>query len=164
VELYLIRHAVAAERDRERWPDDRDRPLTEDGESRFRRCAVGLGRIVPRVDHVFSSELTRTWQSAEILVEEIGWPKPTSWEALEPGHPALEVLTAASFAQAPSVALVGHEPNLSELTSLLLAGNEKLLDIELEKGGALCLYLDGAPRAGVATLRWALPPRILQAL
>ena len=40
-ELYLVRHAVAAERGDD-WPDDTKRPLTADGASRFRDVVDGL--------------------------------------------------------------------------------------------------------------------------
>src|SRR5262249_18753372 len=76
MELLLVRHAIAAERDPSRWPDDRDRPLTSQGEERMRRAARGLGRIAPEVDLAFASPLVRAWRTAEILHEEIGWPAP----------------------------------------------------------------------------------------
>src|SRR5688572_16178710 len=37
LELYLVRHAVAAERGGD-WPDDTARPLTPDGAAKFRKC------------------------------------------------------------------------------------------------------------------------------
>ena len=84
MELLLVRHAVAEARDPRRWPDDRDRPLTQQGEARMRRAARGLGRVVPDVDLLFSSPLARAWQTAEILHDEIGWPEPAPLSQLEP--------------------------------------------------------------------------------
>ena len=41
VELLLVRHAIAAERG-PNYPDDRKRPLTSEGVTRFKRVVEGL--------------------------------------------------------------------------------------------------------------------------
>ncbi|MBK5189810.1 MAG: hypothetical protein JJD97_16320 [Gemmatimonadaceae bacterium] len=58
------------------------------------------------------------------------------------------------------VAVVGHEPHLGALVTWLMAG---LRDshVELEKGGACLLEIEGTPGARCATLRWLLPPSVL---
>ena len=48
LEILIVRHAIAAERDAKRWPDDRGRPLTAEGVRRFRGVARHLGETVPR--------------------------------------------------------------------------------------------------------------------
>ena len=65
-------------------------------------------------------------------------------------------------ADVASVALVGHEPDLSELASRLLSGGEDVVAIEMKKGGVACLGVDDLD--GAAVLRWLAPPRILRAL
>src|SRR4029079_1951160 len=57
-ELYLVRHAIAAERGSE-WPDDTKRPLTERGINRFKEVVKGLRRLDITVDEVFTSPLVR---------------------------------------------------------------------------------------------------------
>ncbi len=44
IALYLVRHAIAAERG-ETYPDDGKRPLTDRGMKRFRKIASGLAGI-----------------------------------------------------------------------------------------------------------------------
>src|SRR5919108_1086248 len=108
--VYLVRHAIAYNRDPEAWPSDRDRPLTDAGVKKFRRAARGLQQFVPEVDTVLSSRLTRAWQTAGILMEEASWPAAVACAALEPGHPAPEAVAAPpAHATAAGVALVGHE-------------------------------------------------------
>ena len=34
MELLIVRHAIACERNRQRWPDDADRPLSSRGAAR----------------------------------------------------------------------------------------------------------------------------------
>jgi len=119
--VYVVRHAIAEQRDAERWPDDSKRPLTKQGEERFRSAARGLMRVAPRVDSVLSSPYVRAWRTAEILNEEAGWPEPERCDALEAERApdgALEVVRSRE-----SVAVVGHEPFLSGFVSLLLGAN-----------------------------------------
>jgi phosphohistidine phosphatase len=165
MDIYLIRHAIAASRDFDQWPDDRDRPLTPKGEQQFRRAARGLGKIVPPVDQVFSSPLERAWRTAEVLRAELHWPQPAAWPQLEPDRsPQQVVLALGPHASLAAVALVGHEPGLSELFSFLLAGPRSRMDVEMKKGGVARLEVDGAPQAGAATLKWLLTPKVLRAL
>ncbi len=165
MELYLVRHAIAHDRDPEQWPDDSARPLTADGERRFTAAARGLGRLIPTVNVVLSSRFARAWRTAELLHEHAGWPEPRACAELESGQPAAAALAPMVQHQLESaVAVVGHEPHLGELASLLLAGDPERLVLDLKKGGAVCLDLDTGVSPGTATLRWALTPKILRQL
>jgi phosphohistidine phosphatase len=165
VELYLVRHAIAAERDPARWPDDGMRPLTPEGEARFRVAAKGLKRIVPAVDILLSSPFARAWTTAELLTEEAGWPDPIAEPALEAGARVTRVVAALRRrSDVQSMALVGHEPNLSELAAHLISGAEDDLALEVKKGGVVCLGTGDAVRRNGAWLRWSLSPKILRTL
>jgi phosphohistidine phosphatase SixA len=56
------------------------------------------------------------------------------------------------------VAIVGHEPVLSEAVSILLAGDERGISIDLEKGGIVLLHFIQRIERGAATLRWYVTP------
>jgi phosphohistidine phosphatase len=160
--LYFIRHAVAHKRDADRWPDDARRPLTPEGEERFRRAAGGILRLVPDVGAVLSSPFVRAWRTAEIL-EQRGWPAPISCEELEPNYPPHEVLDAfARYPDAESVAIVGHRPQLHELVSYLLTGDAEGARVQIKKGGAVCLSFDSMPGPGMGYLEWLLTPKALR--
>jgi phosphohistidine phosphatase len=164
VDLYLVRHAIAEDRDSSRWPDDSVRPLTAEGVDRFRRAARGLREVVPRVDAVLSSGFARAWHTAELLVEEAGWPEPSRCEPLESGQPPAEAVRMLQGRDEAALALVGHEPHLSMLASLLLAGDEDAVRMDLKKGGAIALALPSRVEAGAAALVWAATPRMLRRL
>jgi phosphohistidine phosphatase len=164
ISLYLVRHAFAAHADPAQWPDDSTRPLTADGIRRFRSAARGLRRLVPEVDVVLSSGFARAWETAELLHEETGWPKPQECSALEAGRPASGAVDVLRQHSEQAVALVGHEPYLSRLASLLCAGGEDTLRLDLKKGAVALLRIDGEVGPGSAELRWALAPKILRAL
>lgn len=165
MEVYIVRHAIAGERDPERWPDDRLRPLTPRGVKRFRRAARGVRRLAPSVNVVLSSPFTRAWQTAELLANEAGWPAPERCDALAAGRtPAEVVMALRTRGMSDTVALVGHEPYLSELVSYLLTGSGAGARLELRKGAVVALGLQGRVEPGTAVLRWLLQPRALRAL
>jgi phosphohistidine phosphatase len=165
LDLYLVRHAVAFDPDPSQWPDDRDRPLTPEGEKRFRRAARGLTELMPAPDVVLSSSFARAWRTAELLEKDASWPKPTACEALEAGHAPAEVLQALQpHVGTDAVALVGHEPAMHELVSYLLTADTQHARLEFRKGGVARLELTDGLRPGAAVLRWLLTPRVLRAI
>jgi len=163
MDLYLVRHGVAYDADAARWPDDRDRPLTPDGEKRFRRAARGLAELVERVDVVLSSPLARAWRTAELLNAEAQWPRPVVCEALgSGGSPAGVLQTLQSHASSRVVALVGHEPDMHELVSYLLTADTTHAQVEFRKGGVARIELGDSLQPGTARLLWMLAPKILR--
>jgi len=165
VDLYLVRHAIAFDADPTQWPDDSLRPLTPEGEKRFRRAAMGLREIVPSVDVVLSSPWARAWRTAELLEKDSKWPAPVSCEALESGRAPAEVLQALQpYASSGCVALVGHEPSLHELASYLLTADTYHVQLEFRKGAVAALQLDEAMRPGAARLLWLAQPKLLRAI
>jgi phosphohistidine phosphatase len=166
VDLYLVRHAVAHKRDENIWPNDSRRPLTAEGEEKFRRAAKGILRLVPEVGVVLSSPFARTWRTAEIL-EQAGWPSPVSYEELEPDYLPHKVLgMLAHYEDLGSVAIVGHRPSLHELISFLLTGDTIGEDcgarVQIRKGGAARLSFDGLPEPSTGSLEWVLTPKALR--
>lgn len=165
MDLYLVRHAVAFDPDPAQWPDDRDRPLTPEGEKRFRRAARGLTELMPAPDVMLSSPYARAWRTAELLEKEASWPKPVACEALESGRTPAEVLQALQgHTQTDAVALVGHEPSLHELASYLLTADTRHVQLEFRKGGVARLELTDGLRPGAAVLRWLLTPIVLRSI
>jgi phosphohistidine phosphatase len=163
--LYLVRHAVADQRSASRWPDDSQRPLTEEGAARFRSAARGFATLAPTVDRLLSSPYARAWQTAEILHEESRWPEPDRCAELGADRSVRDALNLLqTLDTTSSLALVGHEPLLSLLASRLLAGDEHLVRLELKKGSALLLELAGVAAVGAGVLRWSLTPKILRKL
>ena len=168
MELYLVRHAIAEERDARRWPDDRDRPLSDRGRGRFERASRGLGHAAPDIDRVLSSPATRAWQTAEMLSVGAGWPTPEAEESLSPAVTAAQALraiaarTLAGGAVPERIAIVGHEPTLSALVALLTGAPGWAID--WRKGGAARIDTAGHPSPGSGVLVWFLPPRLLRAL
>ncbi len=165
MDLYLVRHGIAYDPDPAQWPDDKDRPLTPEGEKRFKQVARGLREVVPSVSVVLSSPWARAWRTAELLEKEAHWPAPVACAALESGRSPAELLQALQpFNGSAGVALVGHEPNMHELASYLLTADTDHAQLEFRKGGVAHLELgEGSPRPGAARLVWLLTPKVLRA-
>lgn len=163
--LLLIRHAIAEDRvefARSGKPDHY-RPLTRKGRRRMTLGAAGLRTIVPEIDVLASSPLTRAEQTAEILAGEYDIPRFVRVEALGTGDGQALLEWLRQFGDEDVVAVVGHEPHLSEWASWLLSGGmgDFLL---VKKGSAILIEFADAVRPGEAWLHWALTPRHLRRL
>lgn len=165
MELLLVRHAAAYEKDAKRWPDDDLRPLTAQGKKRFQRAAKGVLDSIEPPSRVFSSGLARADETAKILHETANWPAFRVASELRPDAPAeIAVSWLATLPARSTVALVGHEPHLHELTGLVLGGVGAKPRVEFKKGAIVALRFEGTARPGGAVLRWALTPRLLRRL
>lgn len=162
MELLLVRHAIAYERDARRWRDDGLRPLSARGITRARKAAQGLKQLAPRPARVLSSPLLRARQTANILAESAGWPNPITCAQLLPGAPPEELLAVLARSGAPCMAVVGHEPGLSELLAACVAAGAPGA-FHFRKMGVAQVSFRGAARAGRGHLVWFLPPRVLRA-
>lgn len=163
MQLYLIRHAIAEERG-EAWPDDRLRPLSEDGRAKMERQVRGLAELGVTVEEILTSPLVRTRQTADIVAHGLsGRPRVREFPPLEPGRRAKEVLAAlADFSRRKSLALVGHEPGLGEVGAALLGMRAPL---EFKKGAVALIETPLLPPAsGSGALRWLLTPKVLRRL
>jgi phosphohistidine phosphatase len=164
IEVYLVRHGVAGERG-PAFPDDRLRPLTEEGITRFRQAVRGLAAMAVGIDVVLTSPLVRARQTAELLVAGLpGHPRLDTLDALAPGGRVpiiLEAIFQRSRQKQTRIALVGHEPDLGELASRLLGARGGL---QFKKGAVCCIELQGRLAAGPGTLLWHCPPRLLRRL
>jgi phosphohistidine phosphatase len=162
LELYLIRHGVAAERGKE-WPDDSKRPLTPEGLVRLRKEARALNALDVTFDQIVTSPLLRTRQTADVFSEVLkGHPEVILSDALAPaGTPAGVIQELTKLARKPRLALVGHEPNLGELAAELIGARAPL---EFKKGGVCRVDFDVLPPKGIGRLRWFVTPKILRKL
>ena len=161
--ILLVRHAAAADRDRKRWPDDRQRPLTSDGIAKFRRAAAGLATLAGPIERLLTSPLVRARQTAMLLHEVAEWPEPVEAPELAPERTPAQALKLVREAAVESIALVGHEPNLSELLAVCIAGPAIAIGCGLKKGGAASITFEGEARPGQGTLDWLLTPKLLRA-
>jgi phosphohistidine phosphatase len=157
--LFLVRHAIAAERGPE-FPDDTQRPLTEDGISRFRKAIAGLSDLGVDIDLILTSPLVRARQTAELLSKGLaGHPPIIETGALSPDatHKAL-VTELRRHTRRSAIALVGHEPRLGETAARLLGCPGRF---DFRKGSVCRIDFDLFPPSAPGRLQWFAPPKIL---
>ncbi|HEY0768147.1 MAG TPA: histidine phosphatase family protein [Steroidobacteraceae bacterium] len=163
MELLVVRHAIAFERNTRRWPDDGERPLSPQGMARASKAAQGLKRITEHPLRVLVSPLRRAQQTASILTQFAGWPAAAQCVQLLPGASPDGLLVLLARTQGGRMAVVGHQPGLGRLIAACLPGGVGAAAFELRKMGVALLSFQGAARAGRGELIWLLPPRILRA-
>ncbi len=162
MDLLLVRHAIAMERDTKRWPDDRLRPLSTRGRTRGSKAAAGLRRLGLRPDVVLASPLLRAQQTAQLLERYARWPRALVWAELAPEVPARALLGRLGRSATACIAVVGHEPQLSALLGECLPGGSAS-QFTLRKMGAALLHFRGRARPGRGQLVWFAPPKLLRA-
>jgi phosphohistidine phosphatase len=160
LELYLSRQGVAAERG-EDFPDDSKRPLTNGGISRLRKEAKALDAIGVAIDHIITSPLVRTKQTADIFAESLkSKPSVSQSDALAPaGTSTAVVQELAKHMRKGRIALVGHEPNIGELAGRLIGAR---MPLEFKKGAICRIDFEVFPPKGIGQLRWFVTPRMLR--
>jgi phosphohistidine phosphatase len=164
MKVFLVRHAIAHERNRVRWPNDALRPLTSAGLERFRRAAGGLTKWLPRSARLLTSPYVRARETAAVLAEARGSKKPLECAELASDKPVVQAFELLRSQKGKAVILVGHEPYLSIFLAFALAGQGTRMKIDFKKGGAACIEFTSRIEPGRACLRWFLPPRVLRAL
>jgi phosphohistidine phosphatase len=150
MDLILWRHAEAEEGNG--IIADQERRLTARGEKQAKQIATWLRRYLPINCRVLVSPAVRTRQTAEAL------KRPFEIEQkVGVGATALDVLTVASWPeQGGAVLIVGHQPTLGCVASLLLAGTEAYWSVK--KGGVWWFSARTRDGATKAILRAVMNP------
>jgi len=160
VNLYLLRHGIAVDPGSPGYENDSERPLIPKGERRLRDAAAAMKKLELSFDLILSSPFVRAKQTAEIVASELKLKKRVEFfDGLVPGGNPKALIHALNELKPAleDVLLVGHEPYLSQLISLLVSGDANAA-IEMKKGG-LCKLETGELRQGqCARLAWLLTP------
>ena len=163
--ILIVRHGQAGEQDPSLYPDDTERPLTKAGKAMHASVSTELVKrdLVPGA--ILSSPWKRAWQTAEIMADECSSKKNKIKPKAAPSlaqPPDLDAIKAeiAGIGEIETVALVGHEPWLGELASLLLTGDPNRLSIDLPKSGVLGIETPMV-EGGSGTLRFFFRPKLL---
>lgn len=156
MELYLLRHAIAADVG-PKGSGDAGRPLTEDGIARMREEANGLRLLDLRLDVLLSSPLVRAHQTADIVGQALNI-EPQLATALAPGCGLAQLRDLLGQHRGTQrVMIVGHEPDFSELAGVLTGGSRMVF-----KKGGLARVDTAVLEQGAGTLTWLLVPRVLR--
>jgi phosphohistidine phosphatase len=162
--LYLLRHAIAVERDSSGYEHDSARPLTPKGERRMRRSAKGMLALGLSYDLICSSPYLRAKQTADIVAEVCKVHEGVFLSpALAPDGNAKQAIEELNHHRSSkqNILVVGHEPYLSGLISMLVSGSAALT-LVMKKGGLCKLSIEALRFERCAILEWLLTPRQLR--
>ncbi len=159
--LYILRHALAGDRSA-RYPDDSKRPITKKGRKEMRAAAKGMRQLDLDFDLILSSPFIRAQQTAEIVRKIFKSDQLSLSENLASGAKARSLISELNenYASLKNILLVGHEPDLSELVSILTRGDKKL-SLHFKKSGLCKLAVSKLRWGRCATLEWLLTPKQL---
>jgi len=162
MEIYILRHGIAVNRGTPGFKKDSDRPLTEEGEEKTRDISQAMLGMGLQFDLILSSPYSRAKRTAQIVARELE-EEVTITDSLIPDGNALELIAEINDEKPQRILLVGHEPDLSRLISVLMTGDSDAL-IELKKGGLCKLTTDKLTFGRCATLNWLLTPKQLRSM
>lgn len=133
--LYLVRHAHALD-----GPDDPQRPLSPKGKKQVARiCEALKGKGLINPSLVWQSPYRRAKETARHLIDGLGLSvSVVTVEGITPFDDP-PTISDSIGETVENLMVVGHEPHLSGLASLLLSGNPDLGYVVFSKSSILNL-------------------------
>jgi phosphohistidine phosphatase len=162
MQLYIVRHGIAVDRQAPKAPTEAERYLTEDGKEKAQQVAVGLGSLGVAADVMYSSPYVRAMQTAEIFADVLEYPKTKIWRTdllLPDADPALFFRELAKDKDSSVVIVFGHAPHLDDLLATAIGSRHQVT--ALKKAGIALIELKRvSPPSG--ELVWLATPKILR--
>jgi phosphohistidine phosphatase len=162
MQLYVVRHGIAIDREDPKCPPDPERYLTEEGVEKTKQVAKGMAALGITGDLFLTSPYVRATQTAEIVASALDYAKQKirRTDLLLPGaEPSLLFRELAKEKQASSVFLFGHAPQLDDVIATAL-GSKKHVTTLKKAGVALVELKRLSPPIGV--LVWLSIPKLLR--
>lgn len=162
MEIYVVRHGIAIDREDPKCPPDPERYLTEEGIEKTKRVAAGVEALGASPDLLLSSPYVRAIETAEIFAAALDYPKQKirRTDLLLPGaEPTLFFRELVKDKQTSTIFIFGHAPQLDDLIATALGSKHHLTS--LKKAGVALLELKRvSPPSG--QLIWLAPPKLLR--
>jgi len=162
MQLYIVRHGIAIDREDPSCPPDAERYLTEEGVEKTGQVAKGLAALGVTADLMLSSPYIRALQTAEIFATALDCDpqKIRKIDLLLPGaEPSLLFRELAKDKRASSVFVFGHAPQLDDVIATALGSKNHVT--ALKKAGVALVELKRiSPPVGL--LVWLAPPKLLR--
>jgi phosphohistidine phosphatase len=157
MELFFMRHGIAESP--ERYVDDSQRPLTEQGRRDQRRVVQVLLPLLDPLDHLLSSPLLRARQTADIVADALQFGGRIEETSILAGDCTVGAVLDLLQGYPPTARILctSHEPHMSRLAAVFLDGEGRSA-IAFQPGSLMGLTFNGQPTVGRGTLRVFLRP------
>lgn len=162
MDLFILRHAEAG-KSLPVLTRDVERSLTAQGKEELEDVARALSRLKIDPDHVITSPLKRSRETANIVARSLkARDKVELWDELKPEGSRQELFKRLAKMKPESrVLCVGHEPYLTQAVNELL-GHQGPSRIVLRKAGLIRVAIRSFSPKPEGELRWLLTPRLLK--
>jgi phosphohistidine phosphatase len=150
--LYLLRHA---EPDSNPAYQDHERPLTEIGRVQAAIVATFLKKTNHPIESILSSPYLRAMQTADKIAGAFPTATLTAFEPLAQSSSTKLFFRRVNESSSAAILVVGHEPQLVRLASILVSGS-KDLGIELKKCSLACIETEKPLPSKLAILKWLI--------
>ncbi len=162
MQIYIVRHGVAIDREDPKCPPDPERYLTEEGVEKPKQVAKGMATLGITGDVFLTSPYVRAAQTAEVFANALDYAKQKirRTDLLLPGaEPTQLFRELARDKQASTVFLFGHAPQLDDIIATALGSKKHVTS--LKKAGVAFLELKRlSPPIG--QLVWLATPKMLR--
>jgi phosphohistidine phosphatase len=162
MQLYIVRHGIAVDREDPKCPADPERFLTNEGIEKTREVAQGVAEVATVPDLMMTSPYLRAAQTAEIFaaVFEYSKAKIRKSDLLLPGAESLQLFRELSKDKDLSTVFVfGHAPHLDDLIATAIGTKHHISS--LKKAGVALVELKRlVPPSG--ELVWLATPKLLR--
>lgn len=162
MEIYVVRHGIAIDREDPKCPPDAERYLTEEGIEKTKKVAVAVAAMDISVDLFLSSPYVRAMQTAEIFAAALDYAKQRIRQTnlLLPGaESTLLFRELAKDKHTGTLFVFGHAPQLDDLIATALGSKHHVTS--LKKAGVALLEMKRlSPPNG--QLVWLTTPKILR--
>ncbi|MGB2869092.1 MAG: phosphohistidine phosphatase SixA [Bacteroidota bacterium] len=152
MQLYLLRHGDAVQNPA---LHDSERPLTPLGQQQASTAARFLRASGIAVDAVFSSPLKRARETAAPVETALNIEKRFTTEFLVPGTDPRQLFDEINAHSFKSVLLVGHEPLMGTLVSVLTSGDSEL-KVDFKKCSLALVETLAPVKKGRGMLQWLI--------
>jgi phosphohistidine phosphatase len=162
MDLYIVRHGIAIDREDPKCPPDPERYLTEEGVEKTKQVAKAIAALGITPDLLLSSPYVRAMQTAEIFANALKYSKQKirRTDLLLPGAESSALFRElAKDKQASSVFVFGHAPHLDELIAAAIASKHHIT--ALKKAGVAALKFKRVSPPSAEFL-WLATPRLLR--
>jgi len=162
MQLYIVRHGIAIDREDPQCPPDPERFLTDEGMEKTKQVAKGVAEVGAVPDLMLSSPYLRAVQTAEIFASalEQNKQKIRKTDLLLPGADPMQLFRElAREKQASAVFIFGHAPHLDDLIATAIGSKHHVTALK-KAGVALVELRRMVPPSG--ELVWLATPKMLR--
>ena len=162
MELYVVRHGIAVDREDPKCPADPERYLTDEGMEKTRQVAKGVAQIGAVPDLMLTSPFLRAFQTAELFAVALEYSrqKIQKSDLLLPGaEPLLLFRELSRNKDLSTVYIFGHAPHLDDVIATAIGSKHHISSLK-KAGVALVELRRLVPPSG--ELVWLATPKLLR--